>query len=225
MADFVLMHGTTQGPEGWSRLTAALESRGHRCVAVDLALTGDRSIRELEEAVVSQVPSEIETPVLVAHSGTGPILPGAATLLNASHQVWLAAIVPDGQRGLLEEIRSAPTEVFNPEWLGKDPTSDPVLAAYFLFHDCNLETLQWGLTTLRLFAPSSLYADPVPLAPKIPSTYVVAAQDRTLRPEWCRRAASTRLSAALVTIDSGHCPHVSHPDEVAGVLESVATSS
>ena len=161
MADFVLIHGTTQAPQGWDRLAAALHLRGHRAIAVDLAGCDERPIAECADAVSQQAPTDLNAPIVVAHSGTGPVLPTVARLLDARRQVWLAAIVPDGRRPLLEEIRSAPTEIFNPEWPGKDPTADPVLAGYFLFHDCDLETLQWALSTLRLFAPSALYAEAV----------------------------------------------------------------
>jgi len=124
----------------------------------------------------------------------------------------------------LKEMRSIPTDIFNPEWLGKDPTADPVLASYFLFHDCDLDTLQWALTTLRLFAPSALYADTVALLPRIPSTYIVATGDRTLRPDWCRRAARQRLGAEIIDIDAGHCPHVSRPHQVADILDRLASA-
>ena len=126
MADFVLVHGTTQAPQGWDRLVAALRSRGHRSIAVDLAGGDERSVAEYAEEVSRQVPADVNAPIVVAHSGTGPVLPATARLLDAQRQVWLAAIVPDGRRPLLEEIRSAPTEIFNPEWPGKDPTEDPV---------------------------------------------------------------------------------------------------
>ncbi|MQA04959.1 MAG: alpha/beta fold hydrolase [Streptosporangiales bacterium] len=114
--------------------------------------------------------------------------------------------------------------MFDLEWLGVDPTADPVLATYFLFHDCDLETLQWALTTLRLVAPERLYHEPVGLSPHIPSTYVVATADRTLRPEWCRAAAVDRLGAAVVEIDAGHCPHVSRPEGTAAILARVASA-
>lgn len=41
-----------------------------------------------------------------------------------------------------------------------DPTTDPVLATYFLFHDCDLATLRWALTTLRASLPRSFYTTP-----------------------------------------------------------------
>jgi pimeloyl-ACP methyl ester carboxylesterase len=221
MADFVLIHGTTQGPQGWERLAAALGSNSHRSVAVDLLSSQDHDVRHYVEAVKDQVPAEFTSPIVIAHSGSGVLLPATARALGARHQVWLAAFVPDGHRSFLEEVRPSPTEVFSAEWLGKDPTSDPTLAAYFLFHDCDLATLQWALTTLRIFAPQRLYEEPLPLAPAVPSTYIVATRDRTLRPDWCRREAVRRLGAEVIEIDAGHGPHVSQADEHSAILNDL----
>lgn len=225
MAEFVLIHGTTQGPHGWDRLASALASKGHRSIAVDLVSSQEHDARYYVETIKDQCASEFTAPIVVAHSGAGVLLPAAARALDARRQVWLAAFAPDAQRSFLEEVSSSPTEVFNAEWLGKDPTSDPVLATYFLFHDCDLAILQRALTTLRLFAPQRLCAEPIALAPDIPSTYVVASQDRTLRPDWCRREAVRRLGAELIEIDAGHCPHVSRADKLATILDDLATKA
>jgi pimeloyl-ACP methyl ester carboxylesterase len=222
VADLVLVHGTTQGPRGWDRLAAALEARGHRSVAVDLIEDPEQGVEHYVAAAVRQVPPDVDAPVVVAHSGAGTLLPGIARALGARRQVWLAAYIPDGGRSMLDEVRTAPTEVFNPEWPGRDPTADPVLATYFLFHDCDLSTLRWALTTVRRFSPPRLTQEVVPLVTAIPSTYVVAARDRALRPEWCRTQARARLGAEVVEIDAGHCPHVSRPDELAAILDRLA---
>lgn len=218
MTDFVLVHGTTQSPKGWERLSASLTAIGHGAITVDLAGDDERSPTDYAEAITKQVPSDMTNPIVVAHSGSGQLLPAAARHLQAQRQVWLAAYVPDGKRSLRDDVSITPAEVFNPEWLGKNPTADPVLAAHFLFHDCNLETLQWALTTLRLFNPKRMPMEPIALTPEIPSTYVLASADRTLRPEWCRTAATQRLGAEIIEIDSGHCPHVSKPEELANIL-------
>jgi pimeloyl-ACP methyl ester carboxylesterase len=220
----VLIHGTTQSPAGWDRLVSLLESRGHRSAAVDLAGDGERSPADYAEAVAAQVPADMNGPVVVAHSGAGLVLPAVAQRLDARRQVWLAAYVPDGRRSLREDVAPAPGEVFNPEWLGKDPTADPLLAAHFLFHDCDLETLYWALTTLRLFNPRRLPTEPVALTPEIESTYIVATADRTLRPEWCRNAAASRLDAEVIEIDAGHCPHVAKAEVLAAILDQVAAA-
>lgn len=95
-----------------------------------------------------------------------------------------------------------------------------MLATYCLFHDCDLATLRWALSTLRLFYPERAYREPV--APEIASRYVVCSQDRTVKPDWSRREAVRRLTADVVEIDAGHCPHVSRPDELADVLDMLS---
>lgn len=222
MTDIVLVHGTTQAPSGWDRLIRVLAGAGHRCHAVDLAGDAERLAADYAEAAAAQLPSDLTAPVVVAHSGCGMVLPPIARRLRARHQVWLAAYVPDGSRSLFDEMTAAPAELFNPEWIGVDPTADPVLAAYFLFHDCDLATLRWAIGTLRLFAPAGLYREPIAPAPDIASTYVVATADRALRPEWCRREAARRLGGAVVEIDAGHCPHVSRPEETAAAIDRAA---
>ena len=222
VADFVLIHGTTQGPHGWGRLQSALTARGHRSTAGNLTEGPDHGVEHYVAEVLAQVPSDVEAPIVVAHSGSGTLLPGVAQALGARRQVWLAAYIPDGRRSMLDEARAAPDELFNFEWPGSDPTADPVLAAYFLFHDCDLATLRWGLTTLRRFSPPRLSQEVVALAPGIPSTYLLATRDRTLRPDWCRAQARARLGAEVVEFEAGHCPHVSRPDEVAAILDRLA---
>lgn len=222
MTDIVLVHGTTQSPTGWDRLSEVLTGQGHRSHTVDLVPGGASTAAEYADLAAAQLPPGVTAPIVVAHSASGMLLPAIARRLGARHQVWVAAYVPDGRRSLFDEMTSAPTELFNPEWIGADPTADPLLAAYFLFHDCDLATLRWALGTVRLFAPASVYREPIDPAPEIGSTYLVGTADRTLRPGWCRRAAEDRLGLRPVEIDAGHCPHVSRPEETAAVIDRAA---
>lgn len=58
------------------------------------------------------------------------------------------------------------------------------MAAYFLFHSCDLDTLRWALSTLRPWRPAGAYDERPGPAPDVPSTYVLPRQDRTLSPAW-----------------------------------------
>jgi pimeloyl-ACP methyl ester carboxylesterase len=111
------------------------------------------------------------------------------------------------------------TDVFNPEWIGVDPTSDDVAAAYFLYHDCDYANLRWALREGRLWYPSALYSEPA-LGSDIPATVIVAERDRTLRPDWSRKAARERLRVMPIEVSAGHCPHISMPEEMADLLGS-----
>ncbi|WP_447004835.1 alpha/beta fold hydrolase [Saccharothrix isguenensis] len=90
-------------------------------------------------------------------------------------------------------------------------------AAYFLFHDCDLADVRAGLQSLRLFYPASAYRE-VHELPRLPSTYVLPRDDRTLRPSWMRRAARERLGVEAIEVDGGHCPQTSRPETLAAVL-------
>jgi Alpha/beta hydrolase family len=101
-----------------------------------------------------------------------------------------------------------------------DPTSDPRLALRFLFHDCDPATQQWALGTLRLFNPGpAVYQHtPRPLPPAVERSFILPTGDRTLRPEWMRQAAQQRLGVEPIEVSAGHCPHVSQPEAIAGIL-------
>jgi pimeloyl-ACP methyl ester carboxylesterase len=218
VAHVILLHGTTQSPRGWEQLVSALGERGHQSHCPDLP-SGTYSGDEYAVMVEEQLSSVVREPVVVAHSGTGLLLPAVARRLGASHQVWLATAVPDGSRSFTSEITAHAAEMFNEEWIGANPVDDPVLAAYFLFHDCDLATLRWALETLRLFVPDRLYNEPVALATEIPSTAIVGAHDRTLRPGWSLMAARDRLHVEAIEVECGHCPHVSRPFDVATIID------
>jgi pimeloyl-ACP methyl ester carboxylesterase len=216
--DYVFVHGTTQSPAAWRPVTEILEAQGHRTFLVDLPVHQPTLLAADYAEIAGGQVTEAEDPVLVGHSGAGLLLPEIARRVDAAHLVWLAAMVP-GPTSLQDEIRADVAAMFNPEWssLQEPPTADPVVAAYFLFHDCDLATTRQALTTLRLFHPVAVYQE-VHALPDLPSTYVLPREDRTLRADWMRRAARDRLGVTPVEVDGGHCPHTSRPRAVADVL-------
>jgi hypothetical protein len=106
--DFVLVHGTTQSPAGWDRIVAALARRGHRGVTVDLWTDeATLDVGDYAQLAVAQVPT-CNGPVVIAHSGSGALLPTIAEALDAAAMVWLAAYIPDftSGRSLFDEIQA-----------------------------------------------------------------------------------------------------------------------
>jgi hypothetical protein len=217
VSDVVLIHSTGQGAAGWERVVQALTRRGQTAHVVELPSHPDLLAVDYAGLIRRHV-GAAATPIVLAHSGAGPLLPAAARALQACHQVWLAAWVPDPEASFFEEIDRHPRAAFHPDWIGKDPIEDDAVAAAFLYHDCDEATLEWALSTRRLFLPLGVYGQRLSLAPEIPSTYIVAAHDRTIRPGWQRRMARERLGMEPLEIPSGHCPNVSRPDRLAELL-------
>lgn len=220
MADFVLIHSTGQGAAGWDRVVQELAVRHHTAHAVELPDDPNLTAGDYAELMRRQV-GDVAAPVVLAHSGSGPLLPAAARTLDARRQVWLAAWVPDEQATFAEEVGDHAEEAFNPGWIGKNPIEDDDVAVAFLYHDCDHATLAWALATRRAFVPRAVYRERIELAREIPSTYIVATEDRTIRPEWQRRMARERLRVEPTEIAAGHCPNVSQPDRLAAILVDI----
>ena len=224
MSCFILIHSTGESPRCWQRLSTALESYGHRTHPIDLPVDRPELLADDYASIMCEQVGHIAEPIVLAHSGSGTLLPAASTALKARHRVWLAAWVPNPHASFIEEVRANPNETFNPEWIGKDPTKDPSLAINFLYHDCDQETIDWALTTRRLFMPKAVYNQRIALDDEIPSTYIVASDDRTIRPDWQRRMARERLHIEPLEIATGHCPHVSAPENLAQLLAHIAAA-
>ncbi|HEY6745502.1 MAG TPA: alpha/beta hydrolase [Mycobacteriales bacterium] len=218
--DFLLVHGSTQSPRGYDRLAAALERRGHRTVAADLPRDRPEWTAARYGEVARDQARGLTEPVLVVHSAAGAVASAIAAATGARHVAWLAAVLPDPGRSVLDEIR-ADDGMFHTEWrtwtAGLDEA--PAESAYFLFHDCDLETLRWALSTMRLWSPRTVFAETAATESLPPSTYVLPTEDRTLTPAWMRRAARERLGTEPVEVPGGHCPHVSRPEQVAAILD------
>lgn len=224
--DFVLVHGTSQSPSGWVRLIELLAARGHRAVAVDLPVDAPELSTADYAAIAAAQAAELDRPVAVAHSAAGLLLPALAEAVDARHLVWLGALVPDlvGGRTMVEQLHSDGAQMFTPDWhsWSEDVVEFPAISSYFLFHDCDVATLRWALSTLRTFQPRAVFSEhPTLAAPVAPSTYVVPIEDRTLTPTWMRAAARQRLNVEPIEVPGGHCPHVSRPTVIADLLAGV----
>jgi Alpha/beta hydrolase family len=58
---------------------------------------------------------------------------------------------------------------------------------------------------------------PLEAWPDVPSTYILATEDRAVGQEWSRRRAK-EIGADLIEIEGSHSPFYSRPGELADVL-------
>jgi pimeloyl-ACP methyl ester carboxylesterase len=220
MSLICLVHGSTQNASGWDLLAPELRELGHETVQPNLPTRQpDASATVYADIIARAIPEVRDDVVVVAHSASGTFLPLVPERRRVTRLVFLAAVIPQIGTSLLEQLRSNP-QMLNPEWVGKDPTQDHELANQFLFHDCSAEVARWALTTLsRMYAQQAL-VETCPLArwPDTPASYILCADDRTIRPEWSRQAARERLGVEAIELPGGHCPHVSRPKDLAKTL-------
>lgn len=223
MATFCLIHGSAQTPQGWDLLVPELERRGHQVLVPDLpAGVTQLPWHDYRDVILAACGSATDV-ILVGASMSGIFLPLAAESERVRKMVFEAGMIPPLGISPLAMVRSDLT-MFNPAWIGKDPTRDPAVAREFLFHDCSPEVADWAISTLRLMVPMRVLNEPLPIKawPAKPSVYIVCRDDRTILPEWSRRKAREMLGVEAMELPGGHCPHVSRPADLAELLNAIA---
>jgi len=223
MATFCLIHGSAQSPRGWDLLTPELQHLGHNVLLADLpAGVTQLSWQDYCEAILAACGSADDV-ILVGASMSGIFLPlVAARSDRVSKMVFEAGMIPALGIAPLQMVRND-LSMFNPAWIGKDPTRDYAIAQEFLFHDCSPEVAEWAFATLRLMVPMGVLNEPIPILawPAKPSVYIVCGADRTILPDWSRRKAREMLGVEPFELPGGHCPHVSRPAELAELLNTI----
>ncbi len=225
MSVFCLVNGSTQNPLCWKLLVPELERLGHQTVTPSLpvdepAASGTR----YAEVIAQALEDTSDDVVLVGHSASGmfiPLVPGLRSILRL---VYLAALIPKPGASIRDQLTADP-DMLNPEWVaacrsGNDPSTNDEAAIAFLFHDCQPEEINLGLTTrMRMYAERAM-AEIFQLEalPDVPSSYIVCAEDRTITPDWSRRTARERLGVDAVELPGGHCPYLSRPVQLADML-------
>jgi hypothetical protein len=205
-------------------LREVLADRGHRVLvpAFDITET-DKGAAWHAEKLAGELRlsgSEPSDVVCLAHSAGGMFLPVLASIWPPRLMIFLAALVPRPGISVIDQFRADPS-MFQPDWVGKDPMIDDV-ALEFVYHDCPQDRINWALSTRLDFYAKRAMEEPCPLTswPSVPSAYVVCADDRTINPAWQRRTAREELGVEPFELPGGHCPHVSRPEMLAGILEN-----
>jgi pimeloyl-ACP methyl ester carboxylesterase len=225
MTTYCLIHGSGQGSDGWKLLADELKRRGHRVLTPafevnrtdeGLAWHTETIVRELDRSGLN--PTDV---VCVAHSASGMYLPLIAERWSPRRMVFLAAVVPRPGFSFIEQFHADPS-MFNPAWVGQNPLEDKV-ALDFVFHDCPPDRLEWAMTTRIVFYAKRAIEEPCPLRawPRVPAAYVVCADDRTITPEWQRKAARELMGVEAIELPGGHSPQVSRPEALADVLQQI----
>jgi pimeloyl-ACP methyl ester carboxylesterase len=207
VARFVFVHGAWHGGWCWERLSVELERRGHETWAPDLPCEElGLTVRDYATFVGPQPDA-----VVVGHSMGGMTIP----LITARVTVFLAALIPvDGvYSGLDPEFTGTQRDE-----LGRSFWPDFGTARERLYPDLGDDDAHQAFDRLRRQAP----VDAVLELPAGPSASIVTLRDRAIRPDWQALMARDVLGVAPLELDAGHSPFLTHPVELADLLEAVA---
>jgi pimeloyl-ACP methyl ester carboxylesterase len=221
--NIVLVHGAWADGSSWSSVIERLQADGYRVTAPQFPMTALAD----DVARLRQVLDAQDGPTIVAgHSYGGQIMTALGTdAPNVVGLVYIAAFGIDEGESLGALLSQGPvtpalehlvTDKQGFTWLSKDDfvhhfaaDVDPVKATV-------MYAVQQALA-------ASAFGDVmgVPAWKSQPSWYLVAANDEAIPPDAERQFAG-RMGATTVEIPSSHVAMVSHPDDVAQLIETAA---
>jgi pimeloyl-ACP methyl ester carboxylesterase len=234
---FMLVHGGGHDARCWARLTPHLNGP---TLAVDLPGRGARpaalsglKVTDLVEAAVADLDAfrETEKVVLVGHSMAGITIPAVAARRpdRVAHMVFLSCFVPREGAAIADELTRG-IRLVSGRMSQRPPQPPPPLIAKYMF--CNDMDAEQTAYTLSLLVPEGpgLMGQPVsrtelPPTSVIPRTYVKLLRDQALRPKTQDRFIANLGGCQVRTLDSGHGAMISHPVELAAIVNDIKEPS
>ncbi len=217
----VLVHGAFADGTGWQHVIPLLEKDGYTVIAVQNSLVSlDADVITTKRVIDAQ-----KGPVVVVgHSYGGAVITGAAGQPNVKALVYLAAFAPEA---------GEPVGAFN----DKIPLAKAVApdAAGFLYIDrakfhavfCAdvpaAEANIMAVTQKPLAGAVFGQSVPVPAWKTVPSWYLVSQEDQAINPD-LERFYAKRMGAHTSEIKASHVAFISHPQQIARLIEEAATA-
>lgn len=219
MPTFVPIHAAGDGAWSWHLVADELRARGHEVVALDLPADDETaSLWDYAEAVVDAVTGKSDL-VVVAHSFGGFTAPLVCTRVPVSALVMVTAMVPAPGEPPADWWANTRHADARREAGGGDMDD---LETYY--HDVRPELAAEAVRRDRNHPSTRAYDEPWPLErwPDVRTHFLLCRNDRLFPAAWMRGLVRDRLGLTPDEMDSGHCPMLSQPAELARRLEAYA---
>lgn len=240
------LHGGQHGSWCWERLLQALpaqETAWDLVVTLDVPGCGRKRGQADPSASLASVAQTLHAELratgaqqvlLVGHSMAGVLLPHLAAIDPAfyKHLVYLSACVPRVGDSILSTMGGTLRGV-DPCVVGwpLDPLSTPPLQMMQAMFGPDLDeaTLAHLMTQAAQDVwPEGLPSETMMLDPRdlaVPATYIATLRDPILPPVWQGRFAERAGARAMPTLDTPHEAFLSHPAELARLLQQIASQT
>ena len=222
--NIVLVHGAYADGSSWAGVTALLQAAGYKVSSVQNPLT---SLADDVAATRRILALQDGPTILVGHSWAGAVISEAGMDPKVAGLVYVAARAPDAGEdfGALAAKYPAP------------PASAGVVKSggfAQLGEEAFLRDFAGDLPPDRarvLYAAQGRISETLPASRTTaaawhakPCWYAVSTQDRTVNPD-LQRFVAKRMNATTIEIESGHLSLISHPLEIANLIESAASGA
>ena len=218
----VLVHGAFAGPSSWDKVAAILRKKGFAVTEVAIPMT---SLEADVDATRTVLQSQKGPTILVGHSWGGVVIGEAGDDPKVKALVYVAAFAPDkGESVQALSSNGPPTEGLkevHPDAKGF-LTVDPVAFPRVFVGDIPAAEGE-ALAKEQMPISAAAFGTPASVAAwhSKPTFYAISANDMMIPPQ-AETFFAQRMKATTVTIPSSHASPVSHPEDVAALIEKAA---
>ena len=222
--NIVLVHGAWADGSGWKGVYDILVKHGYR---VSIVQEPETSFRE-DVAATKRVIAQQDGPcVVVAHSYGGAVITEAANDPKVMALVYIAAHMPDAGENEADDGKRFPSDLSKSTAIKKTADGftylDPTQFHEYFAADLPAEQAAFMARSQVLNLADNFKAIiTTPAWRSKPSWMLVATKDRTINPDLERWYATRAKSHTVEVPGASHSVYVSHPREVADVIESAA---
>jgi pimeloyl-ACP methyl ester carboxylesterase len=222
--NIVLVHGAWADGSGWKGVYDILVKDGYN---VSIVQEPETSFKE-DIAATKRVLARQDGPcILVAHSYGGAVITEAGTDPSVVGLVYVAAHMPDSGEKESEDGKRFPSDLAKSGAIKKTPDGftylDPARFHELFAADLPADQAAF-MARSQVFNFTDNFSATISTAAwrTKPSWMVVSGSDRTISPELERWYAKRANSHTVEVAGASHSVYVSHPKEVADVIESAA---
>jgi pimeloyl-ACP methyl ester carboxylesterase len=224
--DIVLVHGAWADGSGWKGVYGMLVKDGFK---VSIVQEPETSFKD-DVAATKRILALQDGPcILVAHSYGGAVITEAGTDPSVVGLVYIAAHMPDAGETESGDGKRFPSDLAKSAAIKKTPDGftyiDPGQ-----FHEFFAADVPAGQAALMARSQVFNFADNFSATitnaawRTKPSWMLVAGNDRTINPELERWYAARAKSHKVEVAGASHVVYMSHPKEVAALIEEAARS-
>ena len=223
--NIVLVHGAWADGSGWKGVYEILAKDGYN---VSIVQEPETSFDEDVIATKRVLALQDGPCILVAHSYGGAVITEAGTDPSVAGLVYIAAHMPDTGENEADDGKRFPSDISKSSTIKKTADGFTYLDAaqfheYFAA-DLTAEQAAFMARSQVLNKAENFRAVITKAAWRSkPSWMLVAGSDRTINPDLERWYAARANSHKVEVSGASHCVYVSHPKEVAALIEEAAS--
>jgi pimeloyl-ACP methyl ester carboxylesterase len=225
--NIVLVHGAWADGSGWKGVYDILVKDGFN---VSIVQEPETTFQDDVTAVKRILALQDGPSILVAHSYGGAVITEAGNDPSVVGLVYVAAHMPDSGENEADDGKRFPSDLSKSGAIKKTADGftylDPAQFHEYFAADLSVEQAAFMARSQVLNAADNFKAViTTPAWREKPSWMVVAGADRTINPDLERFYATRAHSHTVEVAGASHSVYVSHPREVADVIESAARAA